>query len=414
MTAPTRRPARRRVPGRFAVVAATVLVVLHGVPWWVLVLAPGWPGWLFWPGTLLTVLLLAGFPVAMVRGHGHRHSDPWAVAGDTWLGLLWLLFSWSVIGGVVDLGLAVAGVPAPGGPRAVAVVVLAVVVALAVWGTVEARRLPRVRRTQITVDRLPAGFDGVTIALLADTHYGPIDRARWSARLVDAVNRLAPDIVAHAGDLADGSVDQRRAQVAPLGTVRAGLARVYITGNHEYFSGAVPWVEHMAELGWTVLHNRHVVLRRAGAELVLAGVDDLTAAGSGVAGHGADLGAALAGAPPDAPVVLLAHQPKQVRAAVAAGVDLQLSGHTHGGQIWPFHLVVRAEQGALHGLSGPGGRTQLYTTRGVGFWGPPLRVFAPSEISLLTLRAGPGGPAPGGSGVYPHSHRPAPGPELGP
>ena len=107
----------------------------------------------------------------------------------------------------------------------------------------------------------------------------------------------------------------------------------------------------MAELGWTVLHNRHVVVERGGARLVVAGIDDLTAAGSGVPGHGADLPAALAGTPPDVPVVLLAHQPKQVRAAAAAGVDLQLSGHTHGGQIWPFHLLVRAEQGALQGLS---------------------------------------------------------------
>ena len=378
---------RRRLPGRFALVAATVLVLLHGLPWWVLVLAPGWPTWLFRLGTGLTVIVLIGFPVSMVRGHGRRGSDPWAIAGDTWLGLIWLLFTWSVVGGLVDLGLAVAGAPTPVGPRLVAVAVLVVVLVLAGWGAVEARRLPRIRRTEITLDRLDAGFDGLRIALLADTHYGPLDRARWSARLVDAVNRLAPDIVAHAGDLADGSVDRRRAQVAPLGTVRAELARVYITGNHEYYSGAVPWVEHMAELGWTVLHNRHLVLQREGAELVVAGVDDLTAAGSGTAGHGADLAAALAGASPGVPVVLLAHQPKQVRAAMDAGVDLQLSGHTHGGQIWPFHLLVRAEQGALQGLSRPGERTQLYTTRGAGFWGPPFRVFAPSEISLLTLRS---------------------------
>ena len=137
-----------------------------------------------------------------------------------------------------------------------------------------------------------------------------------------------------------------------------------------------------------MLHNRHVVLRRGAAALALAGVDDLTAAGSGQPGHGADLTAALAGLPAEVPVVLLAHQPKQVRAGVAAGVDLQLSGHTHGGQIWPFHLIVRIEQGALQGLSRPGGRTQLYTTRGAGFWGPPFRVFAPAEISLLVLRAG--------------------------
>ncbi len=381
---------RRRLPGPFALVAAAVLVLLHGVPWWVLVLAPGWPGWLFWLGTALLVVAVGLFPVAMVRGHGRRAQDGWAVAGDTWLGVIWIVFTWSVLGGLVDIGLLIAGIP--DGPRWVAAAVLAVTVGLGGWGMAAARRVPRVRRTEIVLDRLDPAFDGVTVALLADTHYGPIDRERWSTRLVEAVNRLQPDIVAHAGDLADGSVPQRRAQVAPLGEVRAGLARVYITGNHEYFSGAVPWVEHMAGLGWTVLHNRHLVLRRGDASLVLVGVDDLTAAGSGTPGHGADLAAALAQVPAGAPVVLLAHQPKQVRAAVAAGVDLQLSGHTHGGQIWPFHLLVRAEQGALHGLTRPGARTQLYTTRGAGFWGPPFRVFAPSEISLLVLRS----PHPGG------------------
>jgi predicted MPP superfamily phosphohydrolase len=135
-----------------------------------------------------------------------------------------------------------------------------------------------------------------------------------------------------------------------------------------------------------VLHNRHLVVERGGDRLVVAGVDDATAMGSGLDGHGADLGAALASADPDLPVLLLAHQPKQVMAAVDAGVDLQISGHTHGGQIWPFNFLVRLDQPVVQGLSSHGERTQLYTSRGTGFWGPPLRVFAPSEITLLTLR----------------------------
>ncbi len=386
VTPPPSRTRGRRPRGRFALIAGSVLILLHGVPWCVLVLAPGWPDWAFRAGSALTLVTLAGLPVAMIRGHGRRAQDGWAIAGDTWLGLVWLLFTWSVIGGLVDLVMLAVRAPAPG-PRWVAVAVLAVVVVLAVWGTAEARRRPRVRRTEITIDRLAVELDGLRVVLIADTHFGPIDRAGWSSRLVSTVNALDADIVAHAGDLADGSVERRHVQVDPLGGVRARMARGYITGNHEYFSGALPWMRHMDRLGWSVLHNRHLVLRRGGGELVLAGVDDLTAAGSGIPGHGADLAAALAGAAPETPVVLLAHQPRQVRAAVAAGVDLQLSGHTHGGQIWPFHLLVRAEQGTLHGLSRPGGRTQLYTTRGAGFWGPPLRVFAPSEISLLVLRS---------------------------
>jgi predicted MPP superfamily phosphohydrolase len=161
---------------------------------------------------------------------------------------------------------------------------------------------------------------------------------------------------------------------------------VYVTGNHEYFGEAQAWLDHMAELGWTPLHNRNLVVERGGDRLVLAGIDDATALGSGLPGHGANLADALSGVDPELPVLLLAHQPQQVRHAAAAGIDLQVSGHTHGGQIWPFHHLVRVDQPSVQGLSRHGERTQLYTTRGTGFWGPPLRVFAPSEISLLILR----------------------------
>jgi uncharacterized protein len=140
-------------------------------------------------------------------------------------------------------------------------------------------------------------------------------------------------------------------------------------------------------LGWEPLHNRHVVVERGGDGLVLAGVDDVTAASSGQAGHRANLTGALAGADPDLPVLLVAHQPKYVAQAASAGIDLQISGHTHGGQIWPFHYLVRIDQPVVRGLSRHGTRTQLYTSRGAGFWGPPFRVFAPSEITLLTLRS---------------------------
>ncbi len=385
---PAAAPAGRRGrPIAFIGVVVLVLLLLHGLPWWRLVLAPQWPEPVTIVGTLIAVIALVGFPVAMVRGHGGRHSDGLAVVGDTWLGVVWQLFVWTVIAEILGLALVVAGVPTPDRQRVVAGSVLVVVTLLCCWGTFQARKVPRIRRTDITLDRLGAGLDGLTIALIADTHYGPIERSGWSAKMVARINALAPDVVVHAGDLADGSVEQRHRQVAPLGSIRAAFARVYITGNHEYFSGALQWVDHMTTLGWTVLHNKHVMIERAGARLAIAGTDDLTAAGSGIPGHHSDLPAALAGIPPGIPVVLVAHQPKEVREAAAAGVDLQLSGHTHGGQIWPFQLIVQVEQGALQGLSRHGRSTQLYTTRGVGFWGPPFRVFAPSEISLLTLRS---------------------------
>jgi predicted MPP superfamily phosphohydrolase len=283
--------------------------------------------------------------------------------------------------------LALAGVGHPARSRVVALLAAVVALALVAWGYLEAMRVPRIRRVEVRIPRLGVGLDGLRVVLLTDTHYGPIDREQWSAGVVAAVNELDPDVVCHTGDIADGTVDQRRPQSRHLGEVRARHARAYVTGNHEYFGEAEGWLDHMAGLGWEALHNRHVVVERGGSRLVLAGVDDITAAGSGRPGHGADHRAALAGADPDLPVLLLAHQPKQIGQAVEHGVDLQLSGHTHGGQIWPFHLLVRIDQPVLQGLTRHGERTQLYTSRGTGFWGPPLRVFAPSEITLLTLRA---------------------------
>ena len=383
--APVRRSLR---VVRFGSIIAGILALLFGVPWWTLVVGgTRWPGAVVVAGTVLFAGGMAAFPVFMYLGHGRRHRDWAAVTGDTILGVIWVLFAWALLGNVLRLALAVGGVADPVRSRLVAGAVAAVSLVLVLWGYVEAMRVPRVKRVAVAIPRLGTGLDGVRVVLLTDTHYGPIDRARWSARVTDVVNTLDADIVCHTGDIADGTVDERRAQAAPLGDVRARLARTYVTGNHEYFGEADGWLAHLRELGWQPLHNEHIVVERNGARLVIAGVDDRTAASSGRPGHRADHGTALAGTDPDLPVLLLAHQPKQLTDAVAHGVDLQLSGHTHGGQIWPFHLLVRLDQPVLRGLTRHGERTQLYTSRGTGFWGPPLRVFAPSEITLLTLHA---------------------------
>ncbi|KKD07707.1 metallophosphoesterase [Streptomyces sp. WM6386] len=365
-------------------------VLLWAVPCWVLLYSgQHWPLPVTLAGTALFVLGLIGMPLAMVRGHGRRQQDWAAITGDTLLGSSWVLFTWSVLLGVLlRPALSVAGV-GDGQDRAriVTWAVLGVAVVLLTWGYTEARRVPRVRELDVRLPRLGAGLDGTRVALITDTHYGPLDRARWSARVCEVVNTLEADLVCHTGDIADGTADRRRAQAAPLGTVQATRARVYVTGNHEYYSEAQGWVDLMGELGWEPLRNRHLLLERGGDTLVVAGVDDVTAESSGLAGHRAHLAGALDGADPDLPVLLLAHQPKFVDRAADAGIDLQLSGHTHGGQIWPFHHLVRIDQPALAGLSHHGTRTLLYTSRGTGFWGPPFRIFAPSEITLLVLRS---------------------------
>ncbi|MFC8295639.1 metallophosphoesterase [Streptomyces sp. NPDC057242] len=365
-------------------------VLLWAVPCWVLLhTGQHWPFPVAAAGTALFALGLVGMPLAMTRGHGRRQRDRAAIVGDVLLGGVWVLFTWSVLLGVLlRAALAVAGAgDGQDRARVVTWAVLGTTAALLARGYAEARRVPRVRRLDVELPRLGAGLDGTRVVLITDTHYGPLDRARWSARVCETVNALEADLVCHTGDIADGTADRRRAQAAPLGTVRATRALVYVTGNHEYYSEAQGWVDLMGELGWEALRNRHLLLERGGDTLVVAGVDDVTAESSGLAGHRAHLDGALRGADPDLPVLLLAHQPKFVDRAAAAGVDLQLSGHTHGGQIWPFHHLVRLDQPAVAGLSRHGARTLLYTSRGTGFWGPPFRVFAPSEITLLVLRS---------------------------
>ena len=381
---PERRPRRH---WRRMVVVLAVMLLLFGVPWWTL-LAPGaaWPTGVFVTGTLLFVVAFAALPSLMMLGHGRWHLDWAAASGDALLGAAWVLFVWSVLGQVLRLALLIAGVEDPARSRVVAAAVVAVVVVLLVWGFAEAMRVPRVRKVDVGIARLGRGLDGLRVALITDTHYGPINRARWSAAVVEKVNALGADLVCHVGDIADGVVDVREAQARPLASVKATSARVYVTGNHEYFSKAQGWLDYMEGIGWTALHNRHLIVEGGGDRLIVAGVDDATAEASGADGHGANLEAALAGADRTLPILLLAHQPKQVAHAARAAVDLQVSGHTHGGQIWPFNFLVRLDQPVVHGLSRHGDRTQLYTSRGTGFWGPPFRVFAPSEITLLTLR----------------------------
>ncbi|GAA3385181.1 metallophosphoesterase [Cryptosporangium minutisporangium] len=385
--APAPTPERRRRAGAFLGVVLVISLLLFGVPWWTL-LGPSndWPLPVVVVGSLVFLAALVGLPLAMIRGHG-QHDDRLSRIGDTLLGVVWVLFVWSLIGDVLGLALALGGVENPARSRIVTAFTLVVSVVLLLWGHYEAMRVSRVRELDVTLPRLGAGLDGTRVVLIADTHYGPIDRAEWSRKVTAVINTLDADVVAHAGDIADGTPVQRREQSAPLGTVTARLAKVYVTGNHEYFSEAQGWLDRMAELGWEPLHNRHLVVERGGDRLVLAGVDDVTARSSGLPGHRTDLAAALAGSDPDLPVLLLAHQPKFIRRAAEAGIDLQVSGHTHGGQMWPFNFLVRLDQPVVRGLSRHGERTQLYTSRGTGFWGPPFRIFAPSEITVLTLRS---------------------------
>jgi uncharacterized protein len=266
--------------------------------------------------------------------------------------------------------------------------VTAGVVALGTAGTgaVIANSTPRVRRVPVTIDRLDPALDGLRVVTFSDGHLSATYGGRRFERLVELINAQEPDVVAIVGDLVDAPVDELREDVAPLADLVSRDGVFFVTGNHEYFVDTRPWLDHLPTLGVDVLRNERVAIRRGGASVDLAGIDDRTAARSGVPGHGADLDAALDGRDDATPVVLLAHQPVMVDRAAAAGVDLQLSGHTHGGQLWPFDYLIRLDQPTVEGLTRIGG-TQLYTTTGAGYWGPPMRIGAAPEIAVIELRA---------------------------
>ena len=270
--------------------------------------------------------------------------------------------------------------------RTLAVTAGAVALGTAGTGAYLANSAPVVRRVPITLPRLDPALDGLRIVTFSDAHLSATYGGRRFERLVEIVNAQRPDVVAIVGDLVDGSVDELREDVAPLADLVSEQGVFFVTGNHEYFVDTRAWLRHLPTLGVDVLHNERVAIRRGTASVDLAGIDDRTAAGSGVPGQGADLDAALDGRNDATPVVLLAHQPVMVEQARAAGVDLQLSGHTHGGQLWPFDYVIRLDQPSVEGYSRHGD-TQLYVTSGAGYWGPPMRVGARPEVTVVELRA---------------------------
>ena len=362
------------------------------------------------PGAaLLMGLALAGsaatipLPFLGLRGTRPPLHDAWR-----WVGLLcmgWfssmfvltlardagLLLAWAAqwAGAVIDW-------PAARRWSAVAVPLLASAASLI--GFFNARRTARVLRVDVPITGLPPALIGFSIVQLSDIHVGPTIKRGYIQRIVDAANRLEADAIAITGDLVDGSVAELREHIAPLAGLRARHGTFVVTGNHEYYAGAHAWIAELRRLGLRVLLNEHVLLDARGAKgaqtdeevgagtLVLAGVTDFTA-GHFDASHASDPEAALAGAPEAATTrVLLAHQPRSAPAAVDAGFQLQISGHTHGGQFFPWNLFVPLQQpftAGLHRLRG----MWVYTSRGTGYWGPPKRFGAPSEITLLRLVA---------------------------
>jgi len=270
--------------------------------------------------------------------------------------------------------------------QASAIAVPTLAVAFTAIGFYNARRRARIKNVDVPIENLPTALHGFTIAQISDVHIGPTIRGEYLAAVVDAVNELEPDLIAVTGDLVDGSVREVAPQLRSLSRLAARHGAYFVTGNHEYYSGAAAWIAELERLGLSVLMNEHVVVDHDGAAMVVGGVTDYGAHHFDPRQR-SDPAAAIAGAPAHAAVkVLLAHQPRSAFKAEPAGFDLQLSGHTHGGQFLPWNFFVRLQQpftAGLHRL----GRLWVYVSRGTGYWGPPKRLGAPSEITALRLVA---------------------------
>jgi uncharacterized protein len=351
--------------------------------------------------TVLLLILALSLPLSMMLSR--TVPTEWVRFALTlpmiWMGSSVFLITLLGIGDLCHLGIWLAGkVPSvpnffahPGNTlfysRLVAGAALAISGVLTVWSVTNAAKPPEIKELKIVLDRLPRSLNGFTIVQITDLHMGSGYDREWLEDVVARVNALKPDVVVLTGDLMDGPVRTLASHVAPLAKLRAPAGAYFVTGNHEYYSGISQWLPHIEKLGFRILGNARVSVGR-GADLIdLAGVWDEEAYRF-YPEQKTDVAKALAGRDRSREVILLAHQPKTIRQAAENDVGLMLSGHTHGGQIWPFGYLTWIQQpfiGGLHRVN----NTQLYVSEGTGLWGPPMRLGTSSEITLITLMTRP-------------------------
>jgi len=345
-------------------------------------------------GIVVLALSTMLMPAPLLARSGRRHSwsDLLAWLGYLAMGLFSSVFVLTLLRDVLLLAgaalgmLTGGGLPLDGFREASAIAVPVAALLLTLVGVVNARRLARVVHVDVPIAGLPAALRGFIIVQISDIHVGSTIKRGYLKAIVGAVNALKPDLVAVTGDLVDGSVARLGPHVAPLAELSARHGVYCVTGNHEYYSGADAWVVELRRLGLHVLMNQNAVLEHDGARLLVGGVTDFSAHHFDPAQR-SDPQAALSGAPANVGMkLLLAHQPRSAPAAAEAGFDLQLSGHTHGGQFLPWNFFVRFQQPFTAGLNRLK-KLWVYTSRGTGYWGPPVRFGAPSEITRLRLVA---------------------------
>ena len=385
----------------FILVLGSVLALMHLYVWKRMVKDTTQPGRVRWLLSGLVVALIALLVATLIvpRVFGVEESGWFAWPGYLWFGLLVYLFLALLALEPVRLVLRLLRrkrVPEPDDEARVVDrrmflartgAVAAGVAAIGVTGVGVSSALgpPQILRVPVRLPRLNPAFNGFRVAVVSDIHLGPLLGRAHTERIVRMINEAEPDLVAVVGDLVDGTVAELGAAAEPLQDLQSPEGVFFVTGNHEYFvDDTAEWMRELERFGLNVLRNENTRIRRGAAGFDLAGVNDVAGAERS---DPPNFDRALSGVSPGGPTILLAHQPIQVTEAASRGVDLQLSGHTHGGQMWPFHYVVELAQPSLAGLSRVQD-TQLYVSRGAGFWGPPVRVGAPPDISVLTLQGG--------------------------
>jgi predicted MPP superfamily phosphohydrolase len=355
-----------------------------------LVLTPQLPA--PWRGAALATIVLGGAllvaqPLAeRLLAPGRARWINWPAS--LWMGFAFLLLILSLASDVAQMlvgaAFADANEASPTAARMWAALIVVVGLVAGAAGVRTALREPTLERRELRLRRWPPGLDGFRIVQISDVHIGPIRDRRFAAALVERCNALRPDLVAITGDLVDGRVGLVGDEVEPFARLHAAHGVYFVTGNHDYYSGAEDWVRRVERLGMRALRNARVTIARGAEAFDLAGVEDHHAhLVSGTQRE--DLPAALAGRDQRRALILLAHDPLTFRAAAQRGVDLQLSGHTHGGQLWPFRYLVRLSTPYVAGHYGLNG-SQLYVSRGTGFWGPAMRLFKPGEITEIVIR----------------------------
>lgn len=373
-------------------IALLLLVVIGGHVYLAgqLVIAPQLPA--PWRAVGLATIALGG-ALLVAQPIAERLLRPARARWISWPASLWMGFAFLLLilslmselaQGLVGAAFANTSQATPTAARMWASLIVVSAFVAGAAGVRTALREPRLERRELRLPRWPVGLDGFRIVQISDVHIGPILDRRFASALVERSNALRPDLVAITGDLVDGQVRLVGEEVEPFAHLRAAHGVFFVTGNHDHYSGADDWVQRVERLGIRPLRNERVTIARAGEAFDLAGVEDHHAhLVSGTQRE--DLPTALAGRDVRRPVVLLAHDPLTFRTAANLGVDLQLSGHTHGGQIWPFRYLVRLSTPYVVGHYRANG-SQLYVSRGTGFWGPAMRLFKPGEITEIVIR----------------------------